>query len=722
MPLSSSSPLPAELSALLQPASVAVIGASGDAMRIGGRPIAYMRAYGYKGAILPVNPKYDTVQGLPAFATIADLPVAPDVAIVAVPSAAAEAAVEALAARGTRAAVIFTAGFSETGATGAAHEARVLAAARAHGMRLLGPNCLGLFNLRCGFYGTFTSSFERIAPLEGAIGIASQSGAYGTHLYGIARDRGLGVSCCVTTGNECDLNIGDIISWMAQDDATQVIAVYSEGIRDGEGFLAALDLARANRKPVVVMKVGRSAVGRAAAQTHTASITGDDVVFDAVLSEHGAVRARTTEELLDIAYLALRRIHPAGNTLGVLTVSGGAGVLIADAAEAAGLPMPEMPQAAQTALRAVLPYCAPQNPVDCTAHVLNDMSLAGRFAESLVRDGGYRSILGFFTHVGAGSLGPKLRQELRTVRAAYPDRLFVLSILANAEEIRAFEDDGFSVFADPSRAVGAIHAMGRLGDAFTAPPPSPLPAVPAVAYSGHAAAPAAHRIMLPATTPSEAEAKRMLAQAGIPAPPERACATPDEAVAAARELGFPVVMKVMSPDILHKSEIGGVLLNVADAQGVAAGFRLLCERAGNAAPDARLEGILVAKQLFGGIECILGITRDPVFGAIAVFGLGGVFVEVLKDVVLRRCPFGEREAETMIRSIRGAPLLQGARGRPPCDIKALAAMLSRLSVFAHQAGPRLASIDLNPVFAMPEGEGAYAADAVIEMTCVETDE
>jgi acyl-CoA synthetase (NDP forming) len=696
----------ANLSPLLQPQSVAVIGASGDATRIGGRPIAYMNAFGYKGTILPVNPKYDTVQGLPAYPTIADLPTAPDVAIVAVPAAFAEAAVEALAMCGTKAAIVFTAGFSETGAAGAAQEARMLATARAHGMRLLGPNCLGLFNLRCAFYGTFTTSFERVAPHPGAIGIASQSGAYGTHLFGIASDRGLGVSCCVTTGNECDLNVGDIIGWMADDDATEVIAVYSEGIRDGEGFLAALDLARRNRKPVVMMKVGRSAVGKSAARSHTAAMTGDDAVFDAILSEHGVVRARTTEELLDIAYLALRRIFPAGNTLGVLTVSGGAGVLIADAAEAAGLPMPEMPQPAQAALREILPYSNPQNPVDCTGQALNDMSLAGRFAEATVVRGGYRSILGFFTHIGAGTLGLSLRRQLQNVRGAHPDRLFVLSILASPEQVRDWEGDGFAVFADPSRAVGAIHAMGRFGDAFSAPPPSPLPALPA--------------IVLPAAAPSETEAKRILAQAGIPAAPECACATADEAVAAARALGFPVVMKVISPDILHKSEIGGVLLNVANAQDVEAGFHLLHERAAKAALGARLEGILVAKQLSGGVECILGITRDPVFGPIAVFGLGGIFVEILKDTALRRCPFGEREAEAMIRSIRGAPLLSGARGRPPCDIKALAAMLSRLSVFADQAGPRLRSIDLNPVFAMPEGHGAFAADAVIEIMSGET--
>jgi acyl-CoA synthetase (NDP forming) len=222
-------------------------------------------------------------------------------------------------------------------------------------------------------------------------------------------------------------------------------------------------------------------------------------------------------------------------------------------------------------------------------------------------------------------------------------------------------------------------------------------------------------VTLPATTPSEAEAKRLLAQAGIASAPEAACATAEEAVAAAERFGFPVVMKILSPDILHKSEIGGVLLDVGDAGAVRAGFELLLQRARAASPTARIEGVLVAKQLKGGVECILGIHRDPVFGPMAMFGLGGIFVEVLKDVVFRRCPFGPETAETMIRSIKGAPLLLGARGRKPADIKALASMLSRLSAFAAAAGDRLLSIDLNPVFAMPEGEGAFAVDAVIEV-------
>ncbi|SHI97531.1 6-carboxyhexanoate-CoA ligase [Roseomonas rosea] len=695
-------PPPDALSALLAPRSVAVIGASGDPSRIGGRPIAAMLERGFAGAILPVNPNRAEVQGLPAFPSVGALPLVPDAAIIAVPAGAAEVAVAELAARGTRAAIVFTAGYAEMGPAGAEAQARMVETARAHGMRLLGPNSLGLFNTANGFYGTFSSSLERGYPVAGPIGIASQSGAYGMHLFSMARDHGMGLSCSVTTGNEADLNIGDLIGWMAEDEGTEVIAAYSEGIRDAPRFLAALERARRNRKPVVMMKVGRSAVGRAAARSHTASIAGDDAVTDAVLAEFGVVRARTTEELLDVARLATRKVYPAGNTLGVLTVSGGAGVLISDAAEAAGLPMPPMPEAAQEALRRDLPFCAPQNPVDCTAQVLNDLSLVTRFGGALIRDGGYGSILLFFTHAGgAPSITPRLREALRALRAEHPDRLFVLSVLADPPQIREFEEDGFAVFGDPSRAVAAIHAMGRFGDAFAAAPPAPAPVllVPA----------------LPERTPSEAEAKRILAEAGIGAAPERACASAEEAVAAAGALGFPVVMKILSPDILHKSEIGGVLLDVGDAAAVREGFALLLRRAAEAAPAARIEGVLVARQLSGGVECILGVHRDPVFGPVAMFGLGGIFVEVLKDVAFHRCPFGEDVAEAMIRSIRGAPLLLGARGRPRADIAALARMLSRLSAFAAAAGPRLAGIDLNPVFAMPEGEGAFAADAVIDI-------
>jgi acyl-CoA synthetase (NDP forming) len=692
----------ASLTPLLAPRSIAVLGASGDPTRIGGRPIAYMLEKGFKGAIYPVNPNRPEVQGLKAYATVADLPEPPDVAIVAIPAASAVPAIEALAKRGTRGALVFTAGFAEVDEAGAAMQAQMVAAARAHGMRLLGPNCLGAFDGRTHYYATFTASLDSGYPIPGRIGIASQSGAYGTHVFTMARNRGIGASLCVMTGNEADVTVGEAIGWMAENPDTDVIAVYAEGIRESEQFIAALAAAREAKKPIVLMKVGRSALGTVAAKSHTASIAGDDAVTEAVLAEFGVVRARTTEELLDIAHTATRKIYPVRNTLGVITVSGGAGVLISDVAEAMGVAMPEMPAEAQAKLKALVSFCAPRNPVDATAQVSNDMPLVNIFTESLLVDGGYTSVIGFFSQVMSSRRGPELRERLKASLDKHPDRLFVLSVITPPELTRELEDDGFIVHEDPSRAVAAIAAMGRYGAAFSAPPPAAPPVVPLVA--------------LPAATPSEAAAKRLLTEAGIASPPERACAGVDDAVAAAREFGFPVVMKILSPDIVHKSEIGGVLLDVSDADAVRAGFGLLLDRARTAAPAARIEGVLVAKQLKGGVECILGIHRDPVFGPIAMFGLGGIFVEVMKDVVFRRCPFGEDVAEQMIRSIKGAPLLLGARGRKPADVKALAAMLARLSVFAAQAGEGLRSIDLNPVFAMSEGEGAFAADAVIEIS------
>ena len=689
-----------DLARLLDPQVVAVIGASDDATRIGGKPISYMLKQGYAGTILPVNPKRETVQGLKAYPSIEALPQTPDIAIVAVPAAAVLETITSLAKRGTGGAILFSAGFAEVGAEGAKLQDEMVQIARAHGMRLLGPNSLGMLNPRSHFYGSFATGLELGFPKPGNVAIISQSGAYGAHVMTVAVGIGIGLSAVVMTGNEADLSLGEMVEMVVNDPNTKVIALYSEGIRQPERLVAALEKARLNRKPVVMMKVGKSAVGQAAAQSHTASIAGDDRVFDAVMQELGVIRVQTTEQMLDIARLATRGIYPVENSLGVLTLSGGAGVIISDAAEACGLPMPPMPEQAQKTLLELLPYASPTNPVDTTAQVLNDMSLVNEFTESLVRDGGYRSILGFITYTAsAASTGPRLRSQLKVVRDKYPDRLFVLTAMGPRERMQEYEDDGFSIFEDPSRAVAAIDAMGRYGQSFDRP--------------ARDAAPQIGEVSLPSQTLSEAQAKSLLASAGIPSAPEVVCGSAEEAVAAAKSIGGPVVMKIVSPDILHKSEIGGVLLDVQGEAAIREGYDTLLERAKSAAPAANIAGILVAKQLSGGVECIMGIHRDPVFGPMAMFGLGGIFVEILQDVVLHRCPFGEDVALEMIHSIKGAPLLMGARGRPVADIQALAAMLSRLSSFAVAAGPTLSSIDLNPVFAMPQGQGAFAADAVI---------
>ena len=711
---------------LLNPSSVAVIGASDDALRIGGRPIGSMLACGYQGTILPVNPRHRTIQGLTAYPSIDALPLTPEVAIIAVAASDVPATIDQLGRRGTRAAIVFSAGFAEVGGDGEALQASMLAAARRHGMRILGPNTLGLLAPSSGFYGSFTSTVEGGYPAPGRVGIASQSGAYGGHILWLVREHGIGLSACVMTGNEADITLGEVIGLLVDDPGTDVIAVYSEGIVDGERFVASLDAARRARKPVVMMKVGTSAIGGEAARSHTASIAGNDRVTDAVLAEFGVCRARSTEHLLDVARLATRRIYPVSNSLGVLTISGGAGVIVADAAEAEGLPMPPMPEAARQALQRLIPFSSPRNPVDCTAQVLNDPKVIAAFLEQTVAAGGYASVLVFFTYVGgAASIGPMIRREMAAVRERHPDRLVVACVLAAPDQARAYEEAGLPVFGDPARAVAAIAAMGRFGAAFARSDPggastgasagAPIGRLAGGLEGGSADRPDVPTFVLPAGALNEAEALALLSQAGIPTVPQQVCADADTAVEAARTFGYPVVLKIASADIAHKSDIGGVLLDVGDPAAVRTGHALLLERARDAAPAARIDGVLVAKQLGGGIECLAGIQRDPVFGPIAVVGLGGIFVELLGDVALRRCPFGEAEALAMIRSIRGAAILDGARGRPPADVAALARLLSRLSQVAAEAGPALRAIDLNPVIVRPAGQGAFAVDAVIDV-------
>ncbi|TXI17732.1 MAG: CoA-binding protein, partial [Ottowia sp.] len=424
-------------------------------------------------------------------------------------------------------------------------------------------------------------------------------------------------------------------------------------------------------------------------------------VTQAVLRELGVVQVRSAEELMEVTYVTTRRIYPAANTLGVATVSGGVGVLISDIAEDEGLAMPAMPAAAQERLRALLPYASPANPVDCTAQAVNDSSLVRRFTSAMVQDGGYSSVLSFYAQLAdVPEVGDRLLADLSAVQRQHPDRLFVVSATMSDDRRRAYDAAGLVVLEDAARATRAIAAMGRLGEAFARAPLAPPPDQPAIA--------------LPAGPLSEVQAKQLLAGHGIAFAPERLCRDADAAAHAAHQLGWPVVLKIVSPDIAHKTEMGGVLLGVDSEAAVRTGFELLRQRAAQHVPAARFDGVLVARQLHGGVECLMGVQRDPVFGPMAVFGLGGIFVEALGDVVLRRCPFDATEAERLIRSIRGAAVLGGLRGRPAADVPALARLLSALSVFAHCAGDSLQSIDLNPVLALPAGQGAYALDALVQ--------
>ena len=691
---------------LIAPKSVAIIGASDDPTRIGGRPIAAMLKAGFTGKILPVNPKSKTVQGLPCYASVDDLPEAPEAALIAVQARLVPETIDALGRKGCKAATLFSAGFAETGAEGQAAQNELVALAKKHGMRLLGPNTLGVYNADIGYYGTFSSVFDTGFPKSGNIGIASQSGAFGAHLAALAREQGLGCSVLLTTGNEADITVADAIRWMAESDAIDVICTYMEAINDAPALLKALDVARAAGKPVLALKSGRSEIGAQAAASHTASLTGNAVVTDTVLSDHGAIILRDPESMMDIAYAASKKVFPAQHSFAVVTVSGGAGIVTSDEAERIGLPMPPMPKDAQKALLEVLPYSSPVNPLDCTAQAINDPILFEKFTRSALEHGGYGAVMCFLSYVaGSETLSKVIVETLVPLRKAYPDRIIAFCALGPAEVLDRYDDAGILVFNDPCRAARALDAVLRIGAAKAGPEAEAKPAI--------------QPVLLPATSPDEAGAKKILSGAGIPAAPEQSVQSAQEAVTVADGFGYPVVMKILSPDILHKSDIGAVKLNLGDADTVRQAYTDILSSAATHAPDAQVNGVLVAKQLSGGVECLMGINRDPVFGPVAVFGLGGIFVELLNDVALRPCPFGVDTARDMILSIRGAQILQGARGTDRVDIEALAQMLSNLSVFAAGAGERLTSIDLNPVLAMPEGQGAFALDAVIEIASEE---
>jgi len=680
---------------------VALVGASDDVTRIGGRPLRYMRESGFKGRIFPVNPSRAQVQGLAAFASIRDLPEVPDTAILAVPASATLQAVEDCAARGISSAVIFSAGFAETGGEGLALQARILATAREAGLRLLGPNCLGVFNPATGYYGTFSVILdtEQIAP--GPVGIVSQSGAYGAHLAHLARARGLGISQWVTTGNEADIDLSEALEWMVRQPQTQVVMAYAEGVRDRDSFVRALECARDHGKPVVFMKTGRSSVGAAAAVSHTAALAGSDAVFDAVLRQYGAHRAATTAEQIDVAYVCAPGRYPATDRIGIFTMSGGFGIQLADDAEAVGLDVAPMPQDAQDELLSMLPYASPRNPVDATAQAVSDLGMLTRCVQTMMKRGGYDLFAGIL------GTGPASRTFAAPLRAALLEgfdtsdtAIRALTMSAPRDVVRSYEAAGFLVFEDGSALAHALGALVRLRDALARRDPAPAPMPP---------------LALPDGPLSEAGARAILSQAGIPFAPGHLATDPEGAAAAAVAMGFPVVAKICSPDILHKTEIGGVAVNLTDAQAVREATAAILARACEAAPEARIEGVLVSPMIYGGVETIIGVARDPVMGPVVMFGLGGIHVEVLRDVTFRAAPFSVDEAQRMIREIRGFAILQGVRGAAPADTDALAQLLSDLSRFAIAHRERVVSIDLNPVRVMPEGQGVIALDALIEL-------
>ena len=689
------------LDALFNPRSVAIVGATEDPTRIGGRPLRYLKESGFEGRIWPVNPRRDRVQGLEARPVIGAVPGEIDVAIVAVPAGITLETLEACAGRGVKAAVVFTSGFAETGGDGAARQRRMGEIARASGMRILGPNCLGVYNAATGFFATFTTTLDIHRPKPGPVAIVSQSGAYGSHLGLLARRRRIGVGLWVTTGNECDVTVSECIAWMAHRPEIQVVAAYAEGVRDGDALLASLAAARAGGKRVFFTKTGRSAVGAEAVRSHTAALSGADTVFDAVLAQHGIVRTGNTEEMLDAAYAASFGALPASRRIGIMTISGGAGVLMADEAARQGLEVAPMPEAAQKRLKEKIAFCTPRNPVDVTAQVFNAPHLVGGFLDAMLDDGDYAAVVIFFTYVASVEFMAKpILDALTRARQRHPRRPILMSMIGSDDAAASYEALNVPVFEDPVRAVRAVSALVRVAEGLARGPD---------ASADPAAHPPGERY--PGGRLDEYEAQRLLASWGIPAVETRIARIAAEAARAARAIGVPVAMKILSPDIEHKTEAGAVALGVA-VEGAAGEHDALVARARSYDADAEIRGTLLSPMV-NGVECILGTRRDAVFGPVVMVGSGGVLAEVIDDVAVRKAPIDHAEAKRMIAGLRGAEVLEGARGRPRCDADALAGAVAALSRFAAAHADMVESVDVNPFVVLPEGEGGLALDALI---------
>lgn len=685
------------LEKMFRPRSVAVVGASGDPEKLGGRTLLHLKELGYQGRIYPINVSATEVQGLPAWPSVADLPETPDCALILLPAKLVAKAIDDCAAKGVMYAQVLSSGFAEEGGEGVAMQAALAEQARAHGIRLTGPNCLGSISPPDGFFGTFSSLLATAKPLPGCVGVATQSGAYGSHIYAVAGFRGIGISRAIATGNEVDIDVAAAIDYLVDDPGTRVICASLEGCSNGDGLRRALLKAAAARKPVVIMKVGSTEVGAAAAATHTGSLAGEDRVIDTVFRECGALRVSSIDEMLDVAYVCSVAPLPAVASAGIVSVSGGIGVLMADACVEAGLAVPPLAAEALDQIHAVQPMAGGRNPIDTTAQLAGRLHVIETISQSMMGGADLGTMFFYLAHLGRDlTRFAKVEGAFLALRRSQPDRT-VVAVMTHIDEIRQqLEAHGVPVFEDPTRAVRAVAGAARLHRLQAEA--EPLPEIVPCASLGMSMA-------------NEAQAKALIAGVGVQVLPEEACVTAAEAAAAADRLGYPVVMKILSDDIPHKTEVGGVLLDVADATAVRSGFETLMERARQARPDARLNGVLVAPMVRGGVETIIGTLTDPVFGPMMMFGLGGVAVELFRDVAFASAPLTPRRAEALIDASRGSILLKGWRGSPPLDRRALVDALCALSHFAAAHRGEVDSVEVNP-FLVRES-GGYALDALV---------
>jgi acyl-CoA synthetase (NDP forming) len=701
----------ADLKRLIDPNVVAVVGASETRGSFGERTLSNMSAF--SGKVFAVNPKYQTLLGRPCVPSLADMPERPDCVVLCVARQMVESMIEAAAAAGAGGVVVYASGFAETAKPDRIEaQQRLIEVAHRTGVRVVGPNCVGLANTRSGAGLNFMPDYAGMGHRRGPIGIVSQSGALGyTVLQGM--ERGIGFSHYLAAGNSCDVDVCDFISYLAEDDDTRSIVCLLEGVKDGDRFLSAARKARDAGKALIVYKTGNSETSSKAAMSHTGTMVGSVVAYQAALAEVGAIALDNLEAVLETASFFAKAGSPTrGRGVGILSTSGGAAVICADKAEAHGVPLPPLEATTASALHEVVPdFGSVANPSDLTADVLKTSETFGFCLDAFLNDSGFSALVMPMIFAHASSSGARAPAIVEA--AARTDRPLAVVWMNEWYQGPGSElldaDPKVCMFRSADRCFAALKAWfdwheHRAGRRAAAPRRSALSAELAARaiLSGAKARGAAL---------SETCSKQVLDCYGIAIPREILASDPEQAVRASREIGVAVALKIVSPDILHKTEAGGVKLGLSSPQDVSAAAADILASARRYAPEARIDGVSVQQMIPPGIEIVLGVKNDRQFGPLVAAGLGGTMVELLGDAKVRLAPVDDQAARAMLASLRGHALLTGFRGKPGIDIDGLVDIICRLSELAHDLRDVIDQIDVNPVIA--SADGAIAADALI---------
>lgn len=689
------------LEALLHPETVAVIGASRTPGKVGHEILANLIQAGFAGKAIPINPSGEEVLGLTTYKDLKLYKGTIDLSVIAVPKKFVKAAIESSIAAQAKAIIVITAGFKEVGAEGAALEKEIAAVCATAGVRMLGPNCLGMINTEHNLNASFASQM----PGPGGISVVSQSGALCTAILDWAKGRGVGLAKLLSIGNKADLDETDFLTVLAADSQTKVIACYLESITHGDEFLKAAEAA-AGTKPVVVLKVGTSQAGVKAASSHTGSLAGADIAYGAAFKRAGVIRAENFEALFDTATAFSMQPIPRGNRVAIITNAGGPGIMAADAAENSGLKIEPLSATLAEALKAKLPPAASVgNPIDVLGDA--DPERYGLALETAQADDSIDAVIVILTPQAMTDAVGTAQAIAKHIKGDKP----VLATFMGGHDVMDARHELTALnipdYPSPDRAVAALRAMCDYS-AWKLRPPRIVTRFPVNRRRVERVI--AHHERSGRPEVGEVEAKEILASYDFNVPEGRLAATAEEAVAVAEHIGYPIAMKISSLDILHKSDFGGVKLNLSNAEQVRDAFDLMMLRITKRAPDAQIDGVYVEQMSKKGREIIIGMTRDPQFGPMLMFGLGGIFVEVMKDVTFHLAPITADEAMQMLLGTRSYALLRGARGEAAVDLTAIASGLQRISQLVTDF-PQIAELDINPFLVGAIGTAPVVADA-----------